>query len=205
MKIDFEKMNGLVPAIVQDTATGEVLMLAFMNEEAYRKTCETKRVTFYSRSRKSLWTKGETSGNYLNLEGISVDCDGDALLISATPEGPTCHTGSRSCFTGNASYELGVLASLERVIRERKINPSEGSYTASLFEKGVGHISQKVGEEAIEVVRAALSESDERLAEESADLIYHLMVLLAERGLSLQAVMQVLEARHKISRLRENT
>jgi phosphoribosyl-AMP cyclohydrolase / phosphoribosyl-ATP pyrophosphohydrolase len=197
MKIDFEKMNGLAPAIVQDPATGKVLMLGFMNKEAYQKTMETGKVTFFSRTRNALWTKGETSGNFLELVDISVDCDADTLLVKANPTGPVCHTGSDTCFNEVNRSGLAFLQQLDALIAERKTNMPDDSYTTSLFKKGLKKISQKVGEEATEVVIDAMARDKDRLLEESADLIYHLLVLLNYFDLKFEDVVEVLEKRHK--------
>ncbi len=197
MKIDFEKGNGLVPAIVQDSKTNKVLMLGYMNNDAYEKTRAEGRATFFSRSKNRLWTKGETSGNYLNVEQILVDCDNDTLLIKAAPEGPTCHTGEDTCFKENNSADENFLYYLEKFIQDRKVNPSEKSYTTSLFKEGINKIAQKVGEEATEVVIDAVSNNKKRLKEESADLLYHLLVLLAEKEIGLSEVINILEKRHK--------
>jgi len=197
MKIDFEKGNGLVPAIVQDAQTGKVLMLGYMNRVAYEKTRETKRVTFFSRSRQKLWTKGETSGNFLHLSEIRVDCDGDTLLVKARPEGPTCHTGADTCFDEINRADAPFLWELEKVIADRKAQPLPESYTCQLFEKGIKKIAQKVGEEATEVVIDAVADDVPRLKEEVADLLYHLLVLLAEKDVSLDEITEVLEKRHR--------
>ena len=196
MKLDFAKNNGLIPAIVQDAQTKTVLMLGYMNEEALRKTKETGLVTFFSRSRQTLWTKGETSGNYLKLTDILVDCDQDTLLVKAVPSGPVCHLGTDTCFAENNRQSPVFLEYLETVLEDRKQHPTPESYTARLFENGINRIAQKVGEEATEVVIDGVNGSDERLAEESADLIYHLLVLLKARNLSLRDVIKVLEERH---------
>jgi phosphoribosyl-ATP pyrophosphohydrolase/phosphoribosyl-AMP cyclohydrolase len=190
--LDFEKLGGLIPAVVQESATGRVLMLGFMSRESLALTLADGLVTFWSRSRNRLWRKGESSGNFLRVDSIAADCDGDALLLRVTPDGPVCHTGSRSCFGGS---EGGILARLEDLIGERRRAPAEGSYTASLFREGLPRIAQKVGEEGVEVVIASLLGDDERLKEEGADLVYHLLVLLAERGLSLGDILAVLERR----------
>jgi len=195
MNIAFNKENGLVPAIVQDAETKTVLMLAYMNEEAYKKTMETGKVTFYSRSRKSLWTKGETSGNFLYLISIAADCDSDTLLIKVRPQGPACHTGADTCFN-EKNESSGFLKTLENIITERRNNPKESSYTTSLFIKGTAKIAQKVGEEAVETIIEAMKNDKERLKEESADLLYHLIVLLSEKHISLWDVEKVLEKRH---------
>ena len=195
-QVDWNKLKGLIPAIVQDGATGRVLMLGFMNEEALEKTLETRRVTFWSRSRKCLWTKGETSGNYLELEEIRQDCDNDTLLVVAKPQGPCCHRGTLSCFAGDDEFSgLEFLGYLERLIAKRRKEMPEGSYTSTLFSKGLLEIAKKVGEEAVEV---ALSASQEKLRsiEESADLLYHLLVFLNQREVTLRDVMEELRSRH---------
>ena len=197
MKLDFKKNNGLIPAIVQDANTKTVLMLGYMNEEALQKTKETGLVTFFSRSRQTLWTKGETSGNYLKLVDILVDCDQDTLLVKAIPSGPVCHLGTDTCFAEENRSSFYFLQELESIIEERKAHPTEKSYTAHLFKKGLKKIAQKVGEEATEVVIDGVAGSDERLLEESADLLYHLLVLLRARDLSLDDVAKVLKERHK--------
>jgi len=197
VNIDFDKGDGLVPAIVQDAGTGKVLMLGYMNKEAHEKTRKTRNVTFFSRSRQELWTKGETSGNYLLVKEIRVDCDGDTLLIKAEPTGPTCHTGSDTCFEEINAAPKPFLWELESVIADRKANPTPESYTCKLFEKGTKKIAQKVGEEATEVVIDAVANDIPRLQEEVADLLYHLLVLLAEKNISLDEIMTVLEKRHK--------
>ena len=196
-KIDFEKGKGLVPAIAQDSRSGEVLMLGYMNEEAFKATTIGGPVVFYSRSREKLWLKGEASGNRLIVKGISLDCDQDAVLLSVEPLGPTCHTGSRSCFGDADSGSLLTLIALEETIQARREASPESSYTASLFQRGVDKIAQKVGEEAVEVVIEAKNSNNERLLNESADLLFHLMVLLASRGLSLRDVCGVLKDREK--------
>lgn len=193
--IDFAKLNGLVPCVVQDAATKNVLMLAFMNEEAYEKTKREKKVTFYSRSKKRLWTKGETSGNALELVEILQDCDNDSLLIKVNPKGPTCHTGADTCF--NEKNELWDLIRLESLIKDRKINPKEGSYTTSLFKAGINKIAQKVGEEAVELVIEAKDNNKELFLNEAADLMYHYLILLQAKGYSLKDVKEVLKKRHK--------
>ena len=194
-KIDFSKSNGLVPCIVQDVSTNKVLMLGFMNEDAYRKTLEEKKVTFFSRSKQRLWTKGETSGNFLWLSEILVDCDLDTLLIKATPTGPVCHTGADTCFSErNDQWNLN---SLEAVIKDRKANPVKGSYTTSLFEAGLNKVAQKVGEEAVELVIEAKDNNKDLFLNEAADLIYHYLVLLTEKGYAMDDVLEVLRKRHK--------
>ena len=197
MKVDFAKGDGLVPAVVQDARTEQVLMLGYMNEAALAKTRETGLVTFHSRTRDALWTKGETSGNTLELVSVAVDCDGDTLLVRANPAGPTCHEGTVSCFGDGGPEGVGFLAALEGVIASREGEDVEASYTARLLGKPVHKVAQKVGEEGVEVALAATSEGDEALAGEAADLLYHLMVLLRKRGLGLQDAVEVLRERHK--------
>lgn len=196
-KIDFEKGEGLVPAIVQDYRTSKVLMLGYMNEEAYQKTLQDKLVTFYSRSKKRLWTKGETSENYLVLKEVLLDCDGDTLLIKADPQGPVCHTGNDTCFAEINQTSVLFLQQLQKVIKDRKFNPTEKSYTTSLFKKGINKIAQKVGEEAVELVIEAKDSNDVLFKNEAADLIFHLMVLLEEKNMSIGEIVSVLEERHK--------
>jgi phosphoribosyl-ATP pyrophosphohydrolase/phosphoribosyl-AMP cyclohydrolase len=196
--------HGLAPAIVQDAKTDQVLMLAWMNAEAWQLTQETGEAHFWSRSRQSLWHKGETSGNVQHIVEIRLDCDEDAILLRVEPAGPACHTGETSCFfttverrLSEAASQTTVLDQLAQVIQDRKQNPRPGSYTAQLFERGLGEIAKKVGEESIEVIVAALSQSDERLVSETADLMYHSLVLLAARGVSLAQVEAELEKRRK--------
>lgn len=197
MEIDFEKMGGLVPAIIQDATTKNVLMLGFMNQEAYNKTLETKKVTFYSRSRKCLWTKGETSGNFLNLVSIKNDCDNDTLLIKVNPTGPTCHKGTDTCWDENNEVNpLLFLTFLQDFIEKRHKEMPEGSYTTSLFKDGLNRMAQKVGEEALEAVIEACNGTDERLVYESADMIYHLIVLLTSKGLRIEDLAKELQIRH---------
>lgn len=193
--IDFSKLNGLVPCIVQDAATNKVLMLGFMNEEAYHKTTLEKKVTFYSRSKKRLWTKGESSGNSLELVEILNDCDNDTLLLKVKPKGPTCHTGTDTCF--NEKNDSWDLASLEGIIKDRKVNAKKGSYTTSLFEAGINKIAQKVGEEAVELVIEAKDNNKSLFLNEAADLMYHYLILLRAKGYSLNEVNEVLRKRHK--------
>ena len=196
MKPDFSKYaDGLVPAIVQDEATLRVLMLGFMNEAAYEKTESEKRVTFYSRSKQRLWTKGETSGNFLLVKNILNDCDNDTVLIQATPLGPVCHTGADTCF--NEVNNNFSLTKLESIIADRKANPGEASYTASLFSKGINKIAQKVGEEAVELVIESKDNNPVRFLDEAADLLYHYLVLLQARDQKLDDVIAVLAKRHK--------
>jgi len=193
-ELDFTKENGLVPAIIQDDKTSCVLMLGYMNKEAFDKTMEEKIVTFWSRSKGRLWQKGETSGNFLHLVSLHKDCDSDTLLLRTNPEGPTCHTGSYSCFDVEPD-NLSILAELESVISQRSRDLPEGSYTTSILNGGTSLIAQKVGEEAVETIVAALGQNLNRLHEESADLIYHLLVLLHKKGTSLSSVLSVLENR----------
>jgi phosphoribosyl-ATP pyrophosphohydrolase/phosphoribosyl-AMP cyclohydrolase len=199
--IDFSKNpDGLVPAIVQDAVTRKVLMLGYMNEQSLKMTLSGKRVTFYSRSRQKLWTKGETSGNYLDLREVKVDCDGDTLLVSAIPAGPVCHLGDDTCFAEDndpLTHEgLDFLAYLEQVIQERRDFPVDGSYTNLLFSKGVNKIAQKVGEEAVELVIEAKDDHKRLFLGEAADLVYHVLVLLAHKGYTLEEVLEVLKSRH---------
>ena len=197
MKIDFEKMGGLVPAIIQDAVTQKVLMLGFMNEDAYQKTLDTKHVTFWSRTRNTLWTKGETSGNFLNLVDIKVDCDNDTLLIQAHPDGPTCHTGTDTCWgEENHANPLLFLTELQDFINRRKEEMPEGSYTTKLFKEGINKIAQKVGEEALETVIEATNGTTDHLVYEASDLLYHLLVMLTEKGLRIEEVAQELQKRH---------
>jgi len=197
MNIDFTKNNGLVPAIIQDEKTGKVLMLGYMNRESYEKTKATGRVTFFSRSRQALWTKGETSGNFLEVKEILSDCDGDTLLIKVKPTGPTCHTGADTCFNEKNIAEKPFIFELEEIIRDRRNNPKPGSYTNKLFDAGDERIAQKVGEEATEVVIDAVTGNEMRLPEEVADLLYHLLVLLVAKDVALDDIMNVLEKRHR--------
>jgi len=198
MKIDFNKNNdGLVPAIIQDATTKNVLMLGYMNEEAYEKTLEIKKVTFYSRSKQRLWTKGEESGNFLNLVDIKNDCDKDTLLIFVNPVGPTCHTGTDTCWNGNNDQSFGFLSQLETIIKDRKDNQEdEKSYVASLFRKGINKVAQKVGEEAVEVVIEAKDDNDKLFLDESADLLFHYLILLQAKGFTLSDIVKTLESRH---------
>ena len=197
MKIDFEKMGGLVPAIIQDADTKNVLMLGFMNEEAYKKTLETRHVTFWSRTRQTLWTKGETSGHFLNLVDIKIDCDNDTLLVRVNPIGPTCHTGTDTCWgEDNERNPLLFLSELQSFIDKRKQEMPEGSYTTSLFNKGINKIAQKVGEEALETVIEATNGTSDHLVYEASDLLYHLLVMLTEKGLRIEDVALELQKRH---------
>lgn len=197
MQLDFEKLGGLIPAIIQDSQTNKVLMLGFMNEEAYNKTVETGLVTFYSRTRKCLWTKGETSGNTLTVVKILPDCDSDTLLIKAVPAGPTCHTGADTCFGESNSEGIGFIEYLQDFIEKRFKEMPEGSYTTSLFQSGVNRMAQKVGEEAVETVIEATNGTDDRLVYEASDLIYHLIVLLTSKGLRIDDLARELKSRHK--------
>jgi phosphoribosyl-ATP pyrophosphohydrolase/phosphoribosyl-AMP cyclohydrolase len=195
MNIDFAKGNGIVPVVIQDNNTLQVLMVGYMNEEAYIKTSEEKKVTFFSRSRNRLWTKGETSGNYLYVEEVLTDCDNDSLLIKVNPAGPVCHTGSISCF-GNENAK-GFIYKLEHVIDQRIKNDTEGSYTNKLYKKGINKVAQKVGEEAVELVIEAKDENIELFKSEAADLLYHLLILLKIKGVTLESIEGVLKERHE--------
>ena len=196
MTLDFEKMGGILPAIIQDARSNQVLMLGFMNREAYEKTNREGRVTFYSRTKKRLWTKGEESGNYLQLVEIKEDCDRDTLLVRVNPEGPVCHTGEPSCFGKSAGNGLEFVRELQDLLKSRKENLPENSYTAKLFSNGVDKIAKKIGEEAVELIIEALDSDDERFLEEAADLLFHMMILLTERGYGLEDVVKVLKGRH---------
>lgn len=196
MTLDFNKMNGLIPAIIQDDKTQKVLMLGFMNEEAYDKTLKTGKVTFWSRTKNALWTKGETSGNFLNVVSIKADCDNDTLLIKVNPDGPVCHTGTGTCWGEENNNHMAFLSELQRFIEKRHEEMPEGSYTTSLFQSGVGRMAQKVGEEAVESVIEAMAGNDERLIYEASDMIYHLMVLLTSKGLKIEDLAVELQKRH---------
>ncbi len=196
MKIDFEKGGGLVPAIVQDADTLQVLMLGYMNAESVAKTTETGLVTFFSRSRQTLWTKGETSGNTLSLVSMTIDCDQDTILVKARPKGPTCHEGTVSCFGNEGAEGVGFLSYLETLIEGRKTADPESSYTAQLLQGPLRRAAQKVGEEGVETALAAVAETDDKLVSEAADLIYHTLVLLAAKDLKLDAVIKELQSRH---------
>lgn len=196
MTLDFNKMGGLIPAIIQDDKTHKVLMLGFMNEEAYKKTLETGKVTFWSRTKNALWTKGETSGNYLNMVSIKNDCDKDTLLIKVNPQGPVCHTGTDTCWGETNENPIAFLSELQRFIEKRHEEMPEGSYTTSLFQSGVNRMAQKVGEEAIESVIEAMACNNERLIYEASDMIYHLMVLLTSKGLKIEDLATELQKRH---------
>ncbi|BAX78598.1 bifunctional phosphoribosyl-AMP cyclohydrolase/phosphoribosyl-ATP diphosphatase HisIE [Labilibaculum antarcticum] len=196
-QIDFEKGEGLVPAIIQDVKTQKVLMLGYMNKESYEKTIESGKVTFYSRTKQRLWTKGEESGNFLNLKDLSLDCDNDTLLIQVDPVGPVCHKGTDTCWADeNKASSIDFLLQLQQVINERKKNLSEKSYTASLFQKGINKIAQKVGEEAVELVIEAKDEDKELFMGEAADLMFHYLVLLAAKDYKLEEVVRLLVERH---------
>ncbi len=198
MTIDFNKnSDGLVPAIIQDAQTKNVLMLGYMNAEALEKTQKSKKVTFFSRSKQRLWTKGEESGNFLNLVSIKNDCDNDTLLISANPTGPTCHTGADTCWSEQNETSFGFLSELETIIASRKANKEDDkSYVASLFRKGINKIAQKVGEEAVETVIEAKDNNDDLFLNESADLLFHYLILLQAKGYKLNDIVKVLEGRH---------
>lgn len=196
---DWSKGDGLLPAVVQDASTGKVLMLGYMNRESLRKTLGEKRVTFFSRSKQRLWTKGETSGHFLHLVDAAIDCDNDTLLITACPDGPTCHNGTDSCFgdeIGTTATHLAFLSRLESVIEKRVSERPEGSYTARLWAEGKTRMAQKVGEEGVEVALAAVTQPDDKLVGEAADLLFHLTLLLKSRQLSLSHVVAELERRH---------
>ena len=198
MNIDFKKMDGLIPVVVQDSFTGKVLMLGYMNEAALAQTEASGRVTFFSRSKNRLWTKGETSGNFLELVSIQEDCDGDAILVKAKPLGPVCHTGADTCFDeANHSSQTAFIDQLRGIIKERKSNPTEASYTSSLFTKGINKLAQKVGEEAVELVIEAKDDNKELFLGEAADLLFHYLVLLEAKGYELDEVVEVLKQRHK--------
>ena len=196
MKLDFDKMNGLVPAIIHDNYTQKVLMLGFMNEEAYNKTVETGKVTFFSRTKNRLWTKGEESGNFLHVVSIAADCDNDTLLIKANPAGPVCHTGADTCWGEKNEQDIMFLKELQDFIDKRHEEMPEKSYTTSLFKSGVNKMAQKVGEEAVETVIEACNGTDERLIYEGADLLYHLIVLLTSKGYRIEDLARELKERH---------
>jgi phosphoribosyl-ATP pyrophosphohydrolase/phosphoribosyl-AMP cyclohydrolase len=195
MEIDFEKTGGLVPVIIQDEQTLEVLMLGYMNQEAYDKTTKENIVTFFSRTKNRLWTKGETSNNFLHVKSMAIDCDNDTILIKVKPDGPTCHTGDRSCF--KTEYNQNFILELENIIADRYENPIEASYVNKLRKKGINKIAQKVGEEAVETVIAALAETEVDMINESSDLVFHLLVLLREKSITLETIAKNLELRHK--------
>jgi phosphoribosyl-AMP cyclohydrolase / phosphoribosyl-ATP pyrophosphohydrolase len=194
-KLDFKKSNGLIPCVVQDAVTSKVIMLGYMNEEALQKTLKEKKLTFFSRTKQRLWTKGETSGNFLFLQEVIMDCDQDTLLFKVNPKGPSCHTGADTCF--NEKNETEGIEFLERIIQDRKKNPSENSYTNQLLSKGINKVAQKVGEEAVELVIEAKDNNGELFLGEAADLMYHYLVLLAAKNFSLNDVVSVLKQRHK--------
>lgn len=197
-QLDFDKTGGLIPAIVQDAETNNVLMLGYMNSEALAKTQVSGKVTFFSRSKNRLWTKGEESGNFLNVISIGVDCDNDTLLIKVNPVGPVCHTGADTCFEEvNTSNEILFLSYLQDFIDKRKVEMPEGSYTTSLFQKGTRKITQKVGEEAVETIIGAMANDDENFIYEAGDLLYHLIVLLAHKGYRIEDIVRELRKRHK--------
>jgi len=193
MNIDFKKGDGLVPVVIQDIDTLQVLMLGYMNEEAFSKTEESKKVTFFSRSKNRLWTKGEESGNFLNVKEINIDCDNDTILIKVNPVGPTCHTGTTSCFKGETAK--GFVYSLQATINQRIDEKTEGSYTYDLFKRGINKVAQKVGEEAVEVVIEAKDNDIQLFKDEAADLLYHYLILLKAKGLKMEDVEEVLKAR----------
>lgn len=196
-KINFKKENGLVPCIIQDINTLQVLMLGYMNREAFEETMKSKRVTFFSRSKNRLWQKGEESGNYLNFKSVELDCDNDALLIKVVPIGSTCHTGSKTCWNEEEATRFGVLERLENVISDRINNPNEKSYVSDLMSKGINKVAQKVGEEAVELVIEAKDSNDDLFLSEGADLLFHVLILLQAKGHKLKDVIQVLESRDK--------
>ncbi len=198
MKIDISKQGGLVPAVIQDAVTSKVLMLGYMNEEAYNKTLETKQVTFFSRSKQRLWTKGEESGNFLNLVSVAIDCDNDTLLIKVNPVGPVCHTGNDTCWNEKNEADIMFLKFLQDFIDERYKQMPEGSYTTSLFKKGINRMAQKVGEEAVETVIEATNGTEEGFLYEASDLIYHLTVLLTSKGYRMEDLAKELKKRHKV-------
>lgn len=196
-QLNWDKVSHMMPAIIQDSFSGQVLMFGYMNEEALHKTVDTKKVTFFSRTKQRLWTKGETSGDFLHVNDISVDCDKDTLLVQASPAGPTCHLGHQSCFNDSNGFDLDFIGQLSRVIEARYQDRNDSSYTASLFNQGVKRMAQKVGEEGVEVALAAATDDREELINESSDLLYHLMVLLRGKNVTLNEVMDNLRARHK--------
>jgi phosphoribosyl-ATP pyrophosphohydrolase/phosphoribosyl-AMP cyclohydrolase len=197
MNLDFTKLNGLIPAIIQDNTTNKVLMLGFMNQQAFEKTQSEKLVTFYSRTKNRLWTKGEESGNFLDVVGIKEDCDNDTLLIKVNPRGPVCHTGSDTCFEEKNTDVLSFIGYLQDLIDRRKVDMPEGSYTTKLFQKGINKIAQKVGEEAVELVIEAKDQNDDLFLNEAADLMFHLLVLLTAKNHRIEDVIDVLKSRHK--------
>lgn len=196
MELDFEKMNGLIPAIIQDNYTQKVLMLGFMNKEAYEKTMETGKVTFFSRTKNRLWTKGEESGNFLHVVSVKADCDNDTLLIMVHPEGPVCHNGTDTCWGDKNEQDIMFLKELQDFIDRRRQEMPEKSYTTSLFNSGVNKMAQKIGEEAVETILEACNGTDERLIYEGADLLYHLIVLLTYKGYRIEDLARELKERH---------
>ena len=197
LELDFDKMNGLIPAVIQDNETRKVLMLGFMNEEAYQKTLETNKVVFFSRTKNRLWMKGETSGNTLQVVSITPDCDCDTILVKVNPAGPVCHTGSGTCFGEKIEEDVMFFKYLQNFIERRRMEMPEGSYTTSLFQKGINRMAQKVGEEAVETVIEATNGTEDRLVYEAADLMYHLIVLLTSKGLRIEDLARELKKRHK--------
>ncbi|KAA6345513.1 Phosphoribosyl-AMP cyclohydrolase [termite gut metagenome] len=199
MNLDFDKSNGLIPAIIQDNQTGKVLMLGYMNEEAYKQTVETGKVTFFSRTKKRLWTKGEESGNFLYVVSIKEDCDGDTLLIKANPVGPVCHTGADTCWGEKNEEDVIFLKQLQDFIDKRHEEMPEKSYTTSLFQSGINAMAQKIGEEAVEMIIEATNGTDERMIYEGSDLLYHLIVLLTSKGYRIEDLARELKIRHNSS------
>jgi phosphoribosyl-AMP cyclohydrolase / phosphoribosyl-ATP pyrophosphohydrolase len=199
-RLDWKKGDGLLPAIVQHWRSGAVLMLGYMNQDALQQTLQSGKVTFYSRSKQRLWTKGESSGHYLTLKSLHADCDDDAILVLADPQGPTCHRGSASCFGDGSTPPIAFLAELDDLVAQRERDRPDGSYTTRLFEQGLRRIAQKVGEEGVETALAAVTEDDAGLLGESADLIYHLLILLRARKLDLGGVVETLRSRHVASK-----
>lgn len=197
MKLDFQKTGGLIPTVIQDVNTNKVLMLGYMNEESLKITEEIGKVTFFSRSKNRLWTKGEESGNFLNVVSITPDCDNDTLLIKVHPDGPVCHTGADTCWNEENKTDISFLAYLQDFITKRHTEMPEGSYTTSLFQEGINRMAQKVGEEAVETVIEAVNGTDEGFLYEASDMIYHLIVLLTSKGYSLSDIAKELEKRHK--------
>lgn len=197
MSLDFDKMGGILPAVIQDTKTNEVLMLGFMNLEAYEKTLSEGLVTFYSRTKKRLWTKGEESGNFMDVVEIKEDCDADTLLIRVNPRGPACHTGTRTCFGESVRDDLSFLQHLQELLRSRKEELPEQSYTAKLFSNGPRKIAKKVGEEAAELIIEAMDSDDDKFLNEAADLLFHMTILLVDRGYKLEDLSRILAERHK--------
>lgn len=197
--LDWEKGGGLLPAIIQDVDTRQVLMLGYMNKEALSTSISTQKVTFYSRSKNKLWTKGETSGNWLDFISVEMDCDADTILVQARPQGPTCHTGSRTCFNNDVASNISFLDQLTALIAERHQSMTENSYTTSLFQEGTARIAQKVGEEGVELALARMKSDVNETKNEAADLLFHMMVLLEDAGLQISEVVAVLEDRHKKS------